>query len=170
MSSKLRHAAAVGVALAVLMGSGSARTVEERAFREVVEAADACVIAALVSTRYETVDGRAFTLSTFEVKETAFGAVGDRVVVRSAGGELDGTALPVTQVGDGAAGFLGGADYLLVLDRADDGTRFVVSDEIRGTAMVRGSRVSLPTIGTLTVEDAVESVRGMRAGDGDFAQ
>ena len=168
---------ALGGALAVpalLALPAGATTLEAVDFKELIHAADACVVGSVADSRTETVDGQVYTVTDFNVSKVGFGDVGSVVSVRVPGGEVSRSMFPVSEVVPGAPRFLSGQDYFLLLDDAqslqpgfaaiDATDGFVPAGVFEGALSMAGGRVNLPGLGNgLDAEEALEIVTTERA-------
>lgn len=149
----------MGAALSLIFASqATATSLSPLDFNELVNQASACVVASAESVTTEFRNGQTYTLTTFRVTKSAFGNVGQNIVVATAGGERKMGRLQIAEVNAGSPRFFTNQENLLFLSEANaQGTydilgynqgRFVVYENANGVDMVTlptgdGSRITL---------------------------
>jgi len=158
---------AASTSLIAIMGTAAqATTVETTSFRSLVHDAEACVVGTVANISYETIEGRAYTIATFDVKDVAFGNVSDTVSVRIAGGKLQTPRISVSETVAGMPRFFNDASYFLLLED-NGGEEFALAGTFQGAIPVLNGSLRLPNSSALSVEDALENVNGLRATETD---
>jgi len=154
---------AASTSLIAIMGTAAqATTVEASSFRSLVHDAEACVVGTVADVSYETIEGRAYTIATFDVEDVAFGNVSDTVSVRISGGKLNTPKISVSETVAGMPRFFNDASYFLLLDD-NGGKDFAIAGAFQGAIPVFNGSLRLPNSATLSVEDALENVNELRS-------
>jgi len=155
---------AVSTSLLALVGTAAqATSLEASQFNTLVHDAEACVVGTVENVSYATVEGRAYTLTTFNVTDVAFGDVKDTVTVKTPGGRLTSAPIAVSETVAGMPRFFGQSSYLLILD--DNGSNeMAIAGAFQGAVAVVNDQVRLPeSSAILDVEAALEAINGIRA-------
>lgn len=153
---------AASTSLIALLGTAAqATTVENTSFRDLVHDAEACVVGTVDNVSYETIEGRAYTIATFNVTDVAFGNVSNTVSIRMNGGRLQNSKISVSETVAGMPRFFNDASYFLLLDD-NGGNEFALAGTFQGAIPVLNGSLRLPNSSTLSVEDALGNVNDLR--------
>ncbi|TDF42273.1 hypothetical protein EYS14_05445 [Alteromonadaceae bacterium M269] len=155
---------------ALLMSSlSSATTLIQQSFDDMVQSASACVVAEKVSVEYLDVQGSMVTLTTFQVNDTAFGEVGETIVVRTAGGVKKRGKISTAEVVAGSPRFFDNSQSLLLLNENNGTNDYSIVGFSQGVFNVvetaQGALVNMPENlgGSLSVDEAVDMMSARRS-------
>lgn len=147
--------------IAILGTAAQATTLESTNFGTLVHDADACVVATVSDVSYVQEDGQAFTMTSFDVTDVAFGNVSNTFTVKTPGGRLVSAPIAVSETVAGMPRFFADSSYLLVLD--SDGQDFAISGLFQGAIPVVNNSVIMPeNRGILDVDSALDAVNDIR--------
>lgn len=172
---RLRDTIMLGAAAAMLATTASATTLKKMTFREKVQEADIAVLVTATGATTGVEDGAVYTLTSFDVLDTAFGDAPRTLTVKTDGGTRPDAKIRVSETVAGAPVFFGGSTNLLLLDEADGVYEVVGYNQgVFGVTDISGTkRVMLPEDhgGAVTVDEAFDILNDERsADDAEMAQ
>lgn len=161
--------AAGAAAVALMSAPASATTLESLSFEDMAQTADACVIATAVSSSVERRNGQIFTVTTFEVDETAFGDAPSSLSIAMPGGRMDSGSAKMMAVDSGAIRFSPNSKQMMFLENVNGA--YSISGFTQGAYSVNGDQVLLPrTLGGATSrQNALQRAIDARNADGENA-
>lgn len=166
MKKNIKRMIIASVATLTLSVSAGASTFDTNALNSHVQTATDCIIGQVVSINHEMRHGFAVTLATVSVSKAAFGNASEEITVVVPGGPVANANVPVAQVFAGAPTLRAGKNMMLVLNEISSG-EYVISGLSAGAINVvsgsNGPQIALGGGGFISVTDAIESVRELRA-------
>lgn len=154
---KLKSALGGLAALGLVMSAGvaSAETWPATTFNEMVNEASTCVKARVLRSDVRRLNGAVYTLTTFEIQETAFGQGFTRISVRTEGGSFESGGFQLSEVGSHGVRFFADQEVVMFLDRFRNTRTFTPALGGQGIFTIRDGEVQLPILGNEPVEVGV---------------
>ena len=145
-------------------GAASAETWNARSFNDMVNDSRACIKGTVIEVSYITIDGATYTDARFEIEGRAFGPARQGTLrVRTEGGLVEGSTIPVVEVGSSGIRFFEGQEAIMFLERVGRTKTYIPLNGGQGIFNVRDGMVQLP-IANEAVEatEALSMINGLR--------
>lgn len=130
---------------------------------KIVHQADACVTAQVVSAKSLMSDAGVITLTKLKVQSVVFGEVGNTVVIRTPGGQLPHTKVPMSESSSNTVSFFSGQRVILLMNKVNNSEFFTIAGYNQGIIDIsRGSGAGTGSDSSTNVNDTIEHIKHLK--------